>query len=516
MSRRVHGSSSPLPTPPPDVGEGLGEGAALLRSPLLAPLPRPSTAGRRRRVVWRGMAFLLLGGTLLLAVLIVVWRLATRESVTGQLLYGLHDTLYLPIKGYAYTALLPTSLIWWAFGLLLLALLLVSWLGDRSFVRRPHASLTRWLIGMPLAAGWLVPCAQWLHRSGLPGDLLRQVAAHEREAAVRHLLMTPGQGAGATRRAIRLTNLAIQLQLLPPIGPVVSVRVALFWVQGLLVARLQRHDELTGLLLEQLPLVTVCLRAAGTTRPDSTASSNAPDAPAPEATGFALAALVRDLEWLAEIERRLLREAQSADSRGGSRRDRRRALAEAVPRTPLRALAVSVDARREILERARGMVEMRRFTARDSIRGGDGGQLAGRLPDLPPDALPLTGQLALDLALLVADLGQAAGLAEASLEATEALALSLDLHAARRLEHQPVGGPPPTPSPLEAVLLGLVTGLPRPEQYAVCSRLADADPYGRMAVWTARATADGPLQPADLAPVQARKAALQLAGGPEA
>lgn len=481
-----------------------------IRSPMLAALPRPSTAGRRQRVTRRGAVFLALGGGVLLAVVITVWRLLPRDGAIGRLLYSLHDTVFLPIKGHAYTAMLPISMIWWGFGALLLALVLASWLSDRSFLRRPHATLTRWLVGMPLMSGWLVAAAHWLRRRRLPCDLLLQVAAHQREAAVRHLLTTPGSSVSATRRAIRLTRLAIELRLLPPIAPSAAVQVAVFWLEGILAARVQRQDTLLTPLLDQASLIAGRLRDAHTA---SSVTGSGSSRRAAE-TGFTLAAFARDIEGLAEIERRVARVVLAA--RG--RRDQPFVLAESltqgVPRSRLRELAVSVDQRRDVLEQARSMIETRRLAS----RGADGGEiLASRLPDLDAAGLALAGQLALDIAFIVADLGEAPGLAEASLEAVEVLALCLELHAALQLARPATSGtPPPPPSLIEQTLIGLVEGLPRPEQYAVCARLAAADPHGRLAVWTGLASAGGVVQPADLALAHNRQSALQLAGGPDA
>lgn len=471
-----------------------------IRSPMLAALPRPSTEGRRRRVTWRGTVFLLLGGAILVVIAVVLGRLAPRDGAIGRLLYGLHDTVYLTIKGYAYTAFLPTSLIWWGFGTILLALLLASWLSDRSFVRRPHAMVTRWLVGLPLMSGWLVAAARWLRRRRLPCDLLLQIVAHEREAAVRHLLTTPGAGGIACRRAIRLTRLAIELHQLPPAGPATTMHTAAFWTAGVLAARVQRQDALLAPLLDLTPLVAGGLRHA-----DAERGAGEP--------GFTLAAFARDIEQLAEIERRLARVSQTSQGR----RDGPAALTDALPRSRLRALAVSVDARRETLEQARSMIETRRLAARG---GADSGELlANRLPDLPNEALPQAGQLALDLALVVADLGQAPALAEASLEAVDALALCLELHASLQLARlDATGARPPTSamSGVERTLIGLVEGLPRPEQYAVCARLVAADPRGRLSVWAGLASASGVVQPGDLEIARERQAAMLLAAGPDA
>jgi hypothetical protein len=173
-----------------------------------------------------------------------------------------------------------------------------------------------------------------------------------------------------------------------------------------------------------------------------------------------------------------------------------------------------VDARREVLEQARNLVETRRLSARGSADGGD--LLTNRLPDLPDECLALAGQLALDFALVVADLGQAPSLAEASVEAVDALALSLELHSALQFERQTVTGAPPPMSATERTLIGLVEGLPRPEQYAVCARLAAADSHGRLQTWAGLASAGGVVQPGDLEIVRERQAALLLAGGPDA
>ncbi|MCC7368096.1 MAG: hypothetical protein IT306_06730 [Chloroflexi bacterium] len=513
-------SATPAPSAPPHAG---------IRSPMLASLPQPPTLGRRQRIVRRATVAGGVGGALLLVVGIVLGRLVPREGALGQALYGLHDGVFLPIKGHAYTAFLPTSLIWWGFAALLLALLLASWLSDRSFVRRPHAVMARWIVGWPLLDGVLVRSVGVLRRRGLACELLLRVADHERKQAVRRLLTHPNAGGIACRRAIRLTLLTIRLTMLSPFAPgplkphlddfdragdayglplsrarergaggegrsvvpsLLPLQVAAIWLRGLLAVRIQRQDALAGPLLDVAPLLLDGLRSAQ-------AGADA----APSDTGFTLAAFARDLDLLTEIERRLARAAQSAEARG----DRARALAEAIPLSRLRALAVAVDARRDLLERVRGIVEVRRFGARG---GGSGGGSSLPLPfgaSIPPEQLALAGQLHLDLALLVADLGQAPALAEASLEAVEALALSLDLYAA-------LSGS----SDLEPRLSGLVAGLPNAEQYAVCARIAAADPHGRLEGWAGRASPNGVVHPDDLALARQRQTAMQLAGGPDA
>ncbi|MGE3909146.1 MAG: hypothetical protein AB7K36_07340 [Chloroflexota bacterium] len=444
------------------------------------------------------MVFLLIFGLMLTTIAVVVGRLAPRDSVTGLTLYTLHDAVYLPIKGYAYTAFLPAGLVWWGFGALLLTLLLTSWLTDRSLVRRPHAALTGLLLRLPFTTPWLVGGVRWLRRRGLPCDLLLQMAAYERELAVRRALLEPPGNTGLTRSAIRLTRLAVDLHLTPPADALTSVRAAGFLVAGLLAARLQRQDALATPLLEIVPQVASGLRAA--------------HRPADDETGFTLPAFAHDLELLAEIQRRLVRLAGT--ERG--RRDKPVSFAENVPRSRLRALAVAVDARRDVLEQARLMVETRRLYTRG---GAEAESLASRLPDLPAEGLSLAGRLALDISLLVADLGEVAGLAEASLEAAEALALSLDLRAATLELHAAIDGAPnmsPTPSDVEARLLSLVAGLPRPEQYTICARLAASDPRGRLRTWASWASPGGVVRPADLDIIQQRHAALRLAGGPDA
>ncbi len=152
-------------------------------SPFLQPLPPVAEKlglrlGRSTlRVVALALAALLLVG------IVVRLRLLPPTGI-GRILYSVHDSLYLPLKGYTYTLHFPTSLLWWLGGALLAGMVLFFWLTNISPTKRPHIWALRRALRYPalqqflLLVGGLRAMASRQHTAGqiLDSYLLRSMA----------------------------------------------------------------------------------------------------------------------------------------------------------------------------------------------------------------------------------------------------------------------------------------------------------------------------------------------------
>lgn len=193
------------------------------RSYLLAKLPEARTDGRASRVTRRTLtsAVVLFALGLLLAT--VTFRLLPRTG-PGYILYWLHDSVYLPIKGYTFSLFFPESLIWWMSGLTVIILWTLWWVTDRSLVREPHILLLRVAVYQPLLHGLLLISAHILTRFNIEPVLLRQVVNLERRRVLHQLMQDvanplsrehPSESANYTDALVKLTTLQIRLLFLP-------------------------------------------------------------------------------------------------------------------------------------------------------------------------------------------------------------------------------------------------------------------------------------------------------------
>ena len=209
------------------------------RSYLLAKLPEARTDGRASRVTRRTLtaAVVLFALGLLLAT--VAFRLLPRTG-PAYILYWLHDSVYLPIKGYTFSLFFPESLVWWMSGLTVIILWTLWWVTDRSLVREPHILLLRVAVYQPLLHGVLLISAQILTRFNIEPVLLRQVVNLERRRVLHQLMQDvanpssrehPAESADHTNALVNLTILQIGLLFLSAQPPTTEphVHAALIW-----------------------------------------------------------------------------------------------------------------------------------------------------------------------------------------------------------------------------------------------------------------------------------------------
>lgn len=163
-----------------------------LRSPVLAKMPMTRTgAGESvRRVSLR----LLIAGPILtaivLAVVVVAFQLLPERGV-GALLYGIHDSIYLPIKGNLFTRSFPTSIVWWSIFATALLLFTVSQLSDRSLIKEPHIRLLGRAVQRTALHRYLIAGSRALHRLGLTPRLMQRVAQRQWEKTLIELYRAP-------------------------------------------------------------------------------------------------------------------------------------------------------------------------------------------------------------------------------------------------------------------------------------------------------------------------------------
>lgn len=204
------------------------------RSPLLRPLARPTAAGRWGRIIRRSMAWAaIIGGATWL-----IWAVRSQSLGSGWLadtLYLIHDAIYLPIKGYTFTLLFPTSLAWYGLILTIGLIWLSFFVADRSWVRRPHLALLRLLVLMPLFGAALAVSARLLTRVGFPPGQLLIVAEHERDLRTIQLAANP-RDTGAARQLTRLTSLLIHLRTVIP-GELPALQAWADWQLALALLR---------------------------------------------------------------------------------------------------------------------------------------------------------------------------------------------------------------------------------------------------------------------------------------
>ncbi len=219
-----------------------------------AALPhRPSVLG----FVARWVSFGVLVGLPVLALLAAQTALLD-NSLAGDVANRLHDELWLPLKGNAYTALYPASVgIWLAVGGLALVLIL-GWLFFRPIVRALHEVVVlRWLAGAR-GSRRVVRLAGWLRRSGRHHHLVRIVEESWLRSVERIMLSGQWPVKPSRQRALVLATWRLAALRHPGAGEeeadAALARVALLW-RGYVLARLggvTRDDAALAVLVDPL------------------------------------------------------------------------------------------------------------------------------------------------------------------------------------------------------------------------------------------------------------------------
>ena len=203
-----------------------------IRSPILAKMPQ-THVGFVESTKRTGSRLIILAPIIAVFIFLValVQLHILPESGPGRALYYLHDTLFLPFKGYTYTMFHPYSLVWWIIILLVLVLAIVSFLLGRSFLKRPHIWLVRRLVHHPNTYWYLVNGSRVFNYFGLKPNLIRLVAQRELGSALMTLSAQPLNGGSQKqcRSVSDLTRLDMQLERYFPQHERSSFRVLERW-----------------------------------------------------------------------------------------------------------------------------------------------------------------------------------------------------------------------------------------------------------------------------------------------
>jgi hypothetical protein len=374
-----------------------------IRSPLLSALPIYTAPGRYKRIAFRGIfwASLAIAGSTLW---IQLRREALGESSIAQLLYQLHDQVFLRLKGYTYTLFFPTSLIWYGIAGLLFGLWLLFFLADRSLVRQPHMWLLRFVVGQSWLHKSLVAGARRFLRLGIPSDLLQAIVEHQHTLALEAFTDEP---VNKPKRLIQLTTLLIELRLLRQTRSD-TLRAACIWQATLLLLRCYGVDKIPprflsyGKRLSEPVLRTVSLT------PEAALSY--------QQIGLDITSVMADMlrHYVLLSEEPNPRISQLDPQHAVPSRDQIRKL-----------LLQSAEQRRWKIDQLRGYLEalLTRLSPPEVVPG-----LAafGFAPDVDDAELPLLGALALRGDLLTALEILSVDVALGSIEAIEALAVIVD------------------------------------------------------------------------------------------
>jgi hypothetical protein len=221
------------------------------RSPLLQPPVEVKKEDHYKRIACR-WPLLTVVGIIVLIALFFIWVQPFGRYGLGRTLYWLHDTIYLPIKGYTFTLYHPESWIWWGLAFTLLALWTVSFALDRSFILRWHIALLTKAVHQPILAQFLLATAHFFARHRIHSRLLVSMVERERQLALHQL-----RGKASTtqcRKAANLTRLLVALYLLNEPEVLDHARAAVCWHETFLqlVIQAKKHNVDTAGAQKQL------------------------------------------------------------------------------------------------------------------------------------------------------------------------------------------------------------------------------------------------------------------------
>jgi hypothetical protein len=425
------------------------------RSPILQVLPERLAGLGRARVVSRYGGVITAGTVIAVLVLGTTQRRFPATQGWGYAIYAIHDTFFLRLKGYTYTAEFPYSLIWWGSVVGVSLAILVALLAGRSFVRRPHVQLTRQLIGHAHLHGILIGTVRVLNRFGLGSELIRDVALCEGMMAVRRVADQPTVTPGEIRAAERRTQLAVQIATLRRV-PRLDILVAhRLWLDAFLALRFAQPAAADRLLLRVERQVGAALQQEAEQSSES---------------AFDWPRLAADLLILLRSE-------------------------------DTTSLASSTDLRRALLDRARSYLELR------YLRKSAYAEQMRELPiALAPDQLAVQAHIAEGIAAILCAVSEDPHRTLAYLEAVNGLSFMLDMAETFARASQ---------DDLLPRLHALTSDLPRVEHLRLTGRRAAALVDERRADWiNALSSGNTVVQQADFDVLQLRADTLALAAGP--
>lgn len=467
LRSRAKTQPSPAPTP--------------RRSPLTAAMPRPATPGRVGRIVVRGtITAVIVGG--LVTLVHAIRSKSLGDGPFALAFYQAHDSIYLPLKGYTYEQLFPTSLIWYGLAATMLGLWLAFFLSDRSLVRRPHAALLRHTVRSSALRGAVLGVARLLLRLGMPPHQLRLVTEHERDLAA--LELAAGERA-AGKRLVATTRLLISIARLWPDRRLEALQAACDWQEAAMLLYVSQHPASTTLAPHIVDVCARTLRKDGLSLIDALADVP----PALESTGCLIDVLRLALLMGAKLP-------------GGEAEDPRAATLTS-PAQLTQDLFWSTQRRLDQLDQLRSGLEygisperqraVSRTLAAPFIQGAE------------PEELSLLGRLGLGSALVAAHIVKSEQLARGAIECVDALALTLACL-------DPAAWSDPASAAARARLW--VGALPAPADRQLAVTI-DAGRIDRLReAWSTVIAPGAALREVDLAAIEWQRATMKLASGP--
>lgn len=180
-------------------------------SPILMAAPQPP---RQRPYSLRRLAVTAIAAALVALVLSVSQRWYALGG-PGDAVYWAHDTLFLPVKGWLWTALFPIgALMWVTAATVLLALVLLSYLFDVDAIRGVQTTLIRWgCERYPKRVVSLFRLGQRVRLRGALVQFLARARLDTRLAEVRDGLRQPGTGEAASQEDRLIQDLLLVVAL---------------------------------------------------------------------------------------------------------------------------------------------------------------------------------------------------------------------------------------------------------------------------------------------------------------
>jgi hypothetical protein len=450
-------------------------------SPLLKSMPMEARP-RRARIPLRLSLVIIAGLFIAVPIFIVATRLLPVKGI-GYVFYWIHDHVFLPIKGYTYTLFYPYSISWWGMLLTVLITWLAAYLLMISFTRDPHIYLLRRIVRRDVRHRVLVKTSKWLKKWRFHPVLLKAVTDMERKKALYHLAALPLTvvDENVVKRAIRLTQLYIDLNTLPPVvGDSAYLEAIECWHEAYLQihAGLEKNPgsevlkrsiaDLAG-ELEKITLPLLNFK-------DSTTFKDALE----KKPGFDVSTVLTDLLFLASPHNSRLAahvsEGQAAGTAGAA----------------AARLVGSMNGRLTILEKIREHLEKEAADSESELLETYKGFKSGTLSILSR----LAFSLALDLSVLVGQVSIALGYME-SLETLDFVLNCLE------------------PEDPRVETVRSLVPLPEPVHYRLCAELLEMEIKSYEETWQQSVlNKNGLISPADFELARTRVRALYHAAGP--
>lgn len=217
------------------------------RSPLLQAPPKVESLGRVTRLT-RRWVFLGISGFVFALVIFFLLVQPYGRNGPGWPLYWLHDTVYLPFKGYTFTLYHPSSWIWWGLIFTLAILWTLSFATDRSLILRSHVALLKTAVNSPTFSRVLLALARRLARPHSSARLLFGMVERERQIALHQLW--DRADASQCNQVAHLTGLLIKLNLAKPnsLTEADYAKAAVCWHEAFL--QLERQAKEYGVEVE--------------------------------------------------------------------------------------------------------------------------------------------------------------------------------------------------------------------------------------------------------------------------